>query len=70
MPMCKPWHASMQAGGSNAALAALSDQLVRAGYLPANGGSSSALQLQVRARRPWPPPSGVCSVSRKALGVL
>lgn len=37
-----------QAGGSSAALAALSDQLMRAGYLPANGGSSSALQLQVR----------------------
>ena len=39
-----------QAGNSSAALAALSDQLVRAGYLPANGSSSSALQLQARPR--------------------
>jgi hypothetical protein len=35
-------------GGSSAALAALGDQLARAGYLPTNGGSSSALQLQAR----------------------
>ena len=58
----------MQAGGSSAALAALSDQLVRAGYLPANGGSSSALQLQARARRPWPPPPGVCLGEHASLG--
>ncbi len=35
----------VQAGGSSAALAALGDQLARAGYLPSNG-SSNALHLQ------------------------